>query len=118
VAGPVAAETTEQCLATLNGYRKTVGLDRASSSSIPALAKAAANHAPYRANVDRGNDDLLQALGLPDLGLFGPDRTAHLETPALTRLGFTEVNPGTGPGRPSWPTAPPDPLKVSVSFAE
>jgi cysteine-rich secretory family protein len=90
---PAAAETAEQCLAALNGYRKTAGLDRASATSIPALAKAAANHAAYRVNVDRGNEDLFRALGLPDLGLFGPDRTAHLETPALTQLGFTGVNP-------------------------
>jgi hypothetical protein len=34
-----------------------------------------------------------RTLGLPDLGLFGPDLNAHLETPALTRLGFTGVNP-------------------------
>jgi hypothetical protein len=90
---PVAAETAEQCLTALNGYRKTAGLDRASATSIPALAKAAANHAAYRVNVDRGNDDLFRTLNLPDFGLFGPDRTAHLETPALSRLGFTGVNP-------------------------
>jgi hypothetical protein len=90
---PAAAETADQCLTALNGYRRTAGLDRASATSIPALAKAAANHAGYRVNVDRGNDDLLRALGLPDFGLFGPDRTAHLETPALTQLGFTGVNP-------------------------
>ena len=90
---PVAAETADQCLTALNGYRRTAGLDRASATSIPALAKAAANHAAYRVNVDRGNDDLFQSLGLPDFGLFGPDRTAHLETPVLTQLGFTGVNP-------------------------
>ena len=90
---PVAAETADQCLTALNGYRRTAGLDRASATSIPALAKAATNHAAYRVNVDRGHDDLFRSLGLPDFGLFGPDRTAHLETPALTRLGFTGANP-------------------------
>lgn len=67
---------------------------------------AAGRHAAYRVNVDPGDSIVLADLGLPDLGLFGPDLTAHTETPALTRLGFTGVNPGTGPGRPSWPTAP------------
>jgi hypothetical protein len=90
---PAAAETAEQCHATLNDYRRKAGLDRASATSIPALAKAAANHARYRVNVDPGDSILLSSLGLPDLGLFGPDRTAHLETPALVKLGFTGVNP-------------------------
>jgi hypothetical protein len=41
-------------------------------------------------NVDPGDSIVLTALGLPDLGLFGPDRNAHLETPSLVQLGFTE----------------------------
>jgi hypothetical protein len=90
---PAAAETADQCHATLNDYRKQAGLDRASATSIPALAKAAANHARYRVNVDSSDSITLASLGLPDLGLFGPDRTAHLETPALVKLGFTGVNP-------------------------
>jgi hypothetical protein len=90
---PAAAETAAECLVALNGYRAKAGLDPASATSIPALAKAAASHAAYRVNVDHGNDDLLRALGLPDLGLFGPDLNAHLETPSLARLGFTGVNP-------------------------
>jgi hypothetical protein len=49
--------------------------------------------AGYRVNVDPGDSIVLRDLGLPDLGLFGPDLNAHLETPALTRLGFTGVNP-------------------------
>jgi hypothetical protein len=44
-------------------------------------------------NVDPGDSIVLTALGLPDLGLFGPDLNAHLETPALADLGFTGVNP-------------------------
>jgi hypothetical protein len=87
------AETAAQCHSALNQYRAKAGLDKASSSSIPALAVAAGRHAAYRVNVDPGDSVLLASLGLPDLGLFGPDLTAHLETPALTRLGFTGVNP-------------------------
>jgi hypothetical protein len=104
VAAPAAAETAAQCHSALNQYRAKAGLDKASSSSIPALAVAAGRHAAYRVNVDPGDSVLLASLGLPDLGLFGPDLTAHTETPALTRsvspaptLGLT--------GRPSWPTA-------------
>jgi hypothetical protein len=67
---------------------------------------AAGRHAGSRVNVDPGDSIVRSQLGLPDLGLFGPDLTAHLETPSLVKLGFTGVNPGTGPGRPSWPTAP------------
>jgi hypothetical protein len=93
VPAPAAAETAEQCHATLNDYRRKAGLDRASATSIPALAKAAANHARYRVNVDPGDSVVLRDLGLPDLGLFGPDLNAHLETPALVELGFTGVNP-------------------------
>jgi hypothetical protein len=36
---------------------------------------------------------VLSQLGLPDLGLFGPDLNAHLETPSLVKLGFTGINP-------------------------
>jgi hypothetical protein len=93
VAAPAAAETAQQCHATLNSYRAKAGLAKASSSSIPALAVAAGKHAAYRVNVDPGDSIVLADLGLPDLGLFGPDLTAHLETPALTRLGFTGINP-------------------------
>jgi hypothetical protein len=52
VATPAAAETTEQCHAALNQYRAKAGLDKASSTSIKALAVAAARHAAYRTNVD------------------------------------------------------------------
>jgi hypothetical protein len=90
---PAAAETATQCHATLNGYRTAAGLDKTSATSIPALAKAAANHAAYRVQVDTADPSLFQTLGLPDLGLFGPDLTAHLEAPKLVDLGFTGVNP-------------------------
>jgi hypothetical protein len=93
VPAPAAAETAAQCQATLNGYRTAAGLDKASATSIPALAKAATNHAAYRVKVDTADPSLFQALGLPDLGLFGPDLTAHLEAPKLVDLGFTGVNP-------------------------
>ncbi len=93
VAAPAAAETAQQCHATLNQYRAKAGLNKASSTSIPALAVAAAKHAAYRVNVDPGDSVVLADLGLPDLGLFGPDLNAHLETPALTQLGFTGINP-------------------------
>jgi hypothetical protein len=93
VAAPAAAETADQCYTTLNQYRAKAGLAKASSTSIPALAVAAGRHAAYRVNVDPGDSILLTTLGLPDLGLFGPDLNAHLETPALTKLGFTGVNP-------------------------
>jgi hypothetical protein len=93
LAAPAAAETAQQCYATLNQYRTKAGLAKASSTSIPALAVAAGKHAAYRVNVDPGDSIVLADLGLPDLGLFGPDPTAHLETPALTQLGFTGINP-------------------------
>jgi hypothetical protein len=93
VATPAAAETADQCYSLLNQYRAKAGLAKASSTSIPALAVAAARHAAYRVNVDPGDSIVLKDLGLPDLGLFGPDRNAHLETPALTKLGFTGINP-------------------------
>ena len=90
---PVAAETAEQCQATLNAYRAKAGLAKASTTSTPALGVAAGRHAGYRVNVDPGDSIVLSQLGLPDLGLFGPDLTAHLETPSLVKLGFTGVNP-------------------------
>jgi hypothetical protein len=93
VASPAAAETAEQCHAAINQYRAKAGLDKASSSSIKALAVAAGKHAGYRVNVDPGDSVVLKDLGLPDLGLFGPDLNAHVETPALVDLGFTGVNP-------------------------
>jgi hypothetical protein len=93
VASPAAAETAEQCHAAINQYRAKAGLDKASSTSIKALAVAAGKHAAYRVNVDPGDSVLLTDLGLPDLGLFGPDLNAHLETPSLVDLGFTGVNP-------------------------
>jgi hypothetical protein len=78
---------------------------KASSTTIPPLAQTAAKHAAHGVNVDPGDSILLTSLGLPDLGLFGPDLNAHLETPSLVALGFTGVNPWTGPGRPSSPPA-------------
>jgi hypothetical protein len=93
VAAPAAAETADQCYTLLNQYRAKAGLAKASSASIPALAVAAGKHAAYRVNVDPGDSVVLADLGLPDLGLFGPDLNAHLETPALTQLGFTGINP-------------------------
>src|SRR4029450_9531006 len=93
LAAPAAAETAQQCYTTLNQFRTKAGLAKASSTSIPALAVAAGKHAAYRVNVDPGDSIVLADLGLPDLGLFGPDPTAHLETPALTQLGFTGINP-------------------------
>jgi hypothetical protein len=90
---PARAETAAQCYAALNTYRARTGVGSASSTSIKALAVAADRHAGYRVQVDPGDSILLSALGLPDLGLFGPDLNAHLETPALVDLGFTGVNP-------------------------
>jgi hypothetical protein len=92
---PAAAETAERCHAVLNEYRAKAGLGAASSTSVTAdaLVLAAGRHAGYRVNVDPGDSIVLAELGLPDLGLFGPDRNAHLETPALVKLGFTGVNP-------------------------
>jgi hypothetical protein len=90
---PAAAETADQCHQHLNAYRTKAGLSAASSTSIPALRAAAANHAGYRVNVDPLDSVELSRLGLPDLGLFGPDLTAHLETPDLVKLGFTGINP-------------------------
>jgi hypothetical protein len=90
---PARAETAEACYQALNQYRAKAGVPRASSTSLPPLAVAAARHAAYRVNVDPGDSIVLSELGLPDLGLFGPDLSAHLETPALRELGFTGVNP-------------------------
>ena len=88
---PAAAETATDCYARLNAVRARAGLPRASSRTLPALAKAAANHAAYRVNVDPG--DKAQVRRLPDRGLFGPDATAHQEAPSLRALGYTGVNP-------------------------
>jgi hypothetical protein len=90
---PARAETAEQCYAALNAYRVKAGLAKASSTSIPSLALAAARHAQYRVNVDPGDSIVLSDLGMPDYGLFGPDLNAHLETPELVELGFTGINP-------------------------
>ncbi len=92
---PAATETSAQCLANLNAYRAKAGLAKASNTTTTAaaLGRAAANHGAYRVNVDPGDSVVLSELGLPDLGLFGPDLNAHLETPALVKLGFTGVNP-------------------------
>jgi hypothetical protein len=90
---PARAETATQCYTTLNAYRTKARLPKASAATIKALAVAAGKHAVYRVNVDPGDSILLSQLGLPDLGLFGPDANAHLETPALVGLGFTGVNP-------------------------
>jgi len=87
------AEDASDCYSRLNAYRAKARVAKASASTLPALAKAAAHHAAYRVNVDPGDSVLLSDLGLPDLGLFGPDATAHLETASLRPLGFTGVNP-------------------------
>ena len=79
---PAAAETADQCHASMNQYRTAAGLNRASATSIPALGKAAAAHAAYRVKVDTATVDYLAALGLPDLGLFGPDQTATWNRPS------------------------------------
>jgi hypothetical protein len=88
---PAGAETAADCYARLNAVRARAGLPRASSSTLPALARAAARHAAYRVNVDPG--DSARVRRLPDRGPFGPDATAHQETPALRALGYTGVNP-------------------------
>jgi Cysteine-rich secretory protein family len=88
---PAVAETAADCYARLNAVRARAGLPRASSGTLPALARAAANHAAYRVNVDPG--DKVQVRRLPDRGLFGPDATAHQEAPSLRALGYTGVNP-------------------------
>jgi hypothetical protein len=62
---PAAAETAAQCHAAINQYRAKAGLDKASSTSIKALAVAAGRHAADRVNVDPGDSILLSALGLP-----------------------------------------------------
>jgi hypothetical protein len=88
---PAQAESAADCYTRLNAVRVRAGLPRASSRTLPALARAAANHAAYRVNVDPG--DRAQVRRLPDRGPFGPDATAHQETPALRALGYTGVNP-------------------------
>jgi uncharacterized protein len=65
VASPAAAETAAHRHAAINQYRAKAGLDKASSTSIKALAVAAGKHAAYRVNVDPGDSILLSALGLP-----------------------------------------------------
>jgi hypothetical protein len=88
---PAEAETAADCYARLNAVRVRAGLPRASSRTLPALARAAASHAAYRVNVDPG--DQAPVRRLPDRGLFGPDATAHQESPSLRALGYTGVNP-------------------------
>jgi hypothetical protein len=88
---PAEAETAAGCYARLNAVRVRAGLPRASSRTLPALARAAASHAAYRVNVDPG--DKAQVRRLLDRGLFGPDATAHQESPSLRALGYTGVNP-------------------------
>jgi hypothetical protein len=88
---PAEAETAADCYARLNAVRVRAGLPRASSRTLPALARAAASHAAYRVNVDPG--DKAPVRRLPDRGLFGPDATAHQEAPALRALGYTGVDP-------------------------
>jgi hypothetical protein len=88
---PAKAETAAGCYARLNAVRVRAGLPRASSRTLPALARAAASHAAYRVNVDPG--DKAQVRRLPDRGLFGPDATAHQESPSLRALGYTGVDP-------------------------
>ena len=88
---PAQAETAADCYARLNAVRVRTGLPRASSRTLPALARAAASHAAYRVQVDPG--DNAQVRRLPDRGPFGPDATAHRETPSLRALGYTGVNP-------------------------
>jgi hypothetical protein len=84
------AESAGDCYARLNAVRTRAGLPRASASTLPALARAAANHAAYRVNVDPGDSPLVVAhAGRP----FGPDATAHQESASLGRLGFTGVQP-------------------------
>ena len=74
VAAPAAAETAQQCHATLNQYRAKAGLDKASSSSIPALGVAAAKHAAVPGQQSTlATPFVLKDLGLPDWACR-PDR--------------------------------------------
>jgi hypothetical protein len=54
-AGHAGAESTADCCARLNAVRARAGLPRASASTLPALARAAAGHAAYRVRVDPGD---------------------------------------------------------------
>jgi hypothetical protein len=55
------------------------------------LAAAAASHAAYRVRVDPGDHALVRRLR--DRGPFGPDATAHQQTPSLRAPGYSGVNP-------------------------
>jgi hypothetical protein len=88
---PAGAESAADCYARLNAVRARSGLPAASAGTLPALARAAASHAAYRVNVDPADDARVRQL--PDRGPFGPDATAHQETPSLRPLGFTGANP-------------------------
>jgi hypothetical protein len=88
---PAAAESAADCHARINAVRVRSGLPRASASTLPALARAAASHAAYRVRVDPRDNGLVREL--PDRGLFGPDATAHQQTPSLRALGYTGVDP-------------------------
>jgi hypothetical protein len=90
-AGPAGAESTTDCHARLNAVRARAGLPRASAGTLPALARAAASHAAYRVRVDPGDHALVRRLR--DRGPFGPDATAHQQTPSLRALGYSGVNP-------------------------
>jgi hypothetical protein len=90
-AGPAGAESTADCHARLNAVRARAGLPRASAGTLPALARAAASHAAYRVRVDPGDHALVRRLR--DRGPFGPDATAHQQTPSLRALGYSGVNP-------------------------
>ena len=87
VPGPAAhAESGAGCYALLNAARARAGVPAASASTLPALARAAANHAAYRVRADLG--DLPARLrGHVAVGRFGPDRSAHEETRGL--YGYT-----------------------------
>jgi hypothetical protein len=75
LAGPSpAAESAGDCYAQLNAIRAQVGAPKASATAMPALAKAAASHANYRAQTDADG---------------GTDQSQHSETPG--RPGFTGV---------------------------
>jgi cysteine-rich secretory family protein len=69
-----AAESAGDCYAQLNAIRATAGVPNASATAIPALAKAAADHASYRARTDADG---------------GTDPSQHHETSG--RPGFTGV---------------------------
>ena len=66
-----AADTASDCYAQLDAVRAQAGVPAASATAMPALAKAAASHADYRAKTD------------------GTDLTPHLQTAG--RQGFTGI---------------------------